>query len=234
MIEMSSPLELFKQLQRARFYDEDEELIELEMMPSISGAELEKLQSRIPAPIPPDVMELLEYSKGFDGLLEKLDLTGKFYFEMADLFPWGLPIAHDGYGNYWVIDFTPQSTVWGPIFFCCHDAPVIVYQAHSLTEFLEDLLEFGTDMENSKLDKVHEDYHFKIWRENPNILTYQECINSTDPALSKFAALLNPGYFIIDLRNPKVGDGFSWGRFGPKTVLKRFGAERIFAYGKKE
>ena len=231
---MSSSLELFKKLQATEFYNEDDDPVELEMMPPISGSELKKLKSRIPVPIPTDVMELLEYSKGFDGLLERLDLTGEFYFEMADLFPWGLPIAHDGYGNFWVIDFTSQSTTWGPIFFCCHDAPVIVYQAHSLTGFLADLIEFGTDMENSILNKVHEDYHFKIWRENPNILTYQECINSTDLALSQFAASLNPGYFIIDLRNPKIGDGFSWGRFGPKTILKRFGAERIFAYGKKE
>jgi len=44
MIEMSSPLELFKQLQRAQFYGEDKELIELGILPPISEAELKRLQ----------------------------------------------------------------------------------------------------------------------------------------------------------------------------------------------
>lgn len=231
---LSSPLELLKQIQTAEFEDEDGYPIEIELMPPISKSELQKLESRIPAPIPNDIIELLQYCKGWYGLLDSVDFTGNFYFKMADLFPYGLPIAHDGFGNFWVIDFTSRSTCWGPVFFCCHDAPVIVYQADSLTEFLRDLIEFGMYMESSKLNKVHEDYHFKIWRENPNILTYKECINSNDQSLSQFAASLNPEFFIIDLQNPKIGDGFSWGRFGPKTILRRFGEERIFAYGRKE
>ena len=229
----SRPLELLKQIQTNKFYDEDGNLIEIEMMPSITESELRKLKSKIAVPIPIDVMKLLQYSKGLYGLLDSIDFTGNLAFEMKDLFPYGLPIAHDGFGNFWVIDFTSKSTDWGPIFFCCHDAPVIVFHANSLAEFLEDLIEYGRDMESSRLNQVHEKLHLKIWRENPNVLTYEECINSSDQSLYQFVSSLNPKYLIIDLRNPKIGDGFSWGRFGPKTVLKRYGEERIFAYEKK-
>lgn len=230
---MSTPLELLEQIQTTAFYEEDGDPLKIKILPPISESELKALESKVPAPIPPDVMELLKTSKGLEGLLECVDFTGELGFEMLDLFPSGLPIAYDGFGNYWVVDLTSKSTQWGPIFFCCHDAPVIVYQASSLGEFMEDLIEFGTDFKNSRLNKVHEDYHYKVWKENPNVLTYEECINSIDPALAEFASSLTPRYLFIDLRNPKIGDGLSWGRFGAKTILKRYGEERIFAYERK-
>jgi hypothetical protein len=31
------------------------------------------------------------------------------------------------------------------------------------------------------------------------------------------------------LRFPKLGDGFSWGRYGRRFVVKRFSKKRIFA-----
>ena len=41
---------------------------------------------------------------------------------------------------------------------------------------------------------------------------------------------LENGFHIIDLRRAKPGCGFSWGRYGPKTQIKRFGTHAVFAY----
>ena len=37
---------------------------------------------------------------------------------------------------------------------------------------------------------------------------------------------------IIDLRLTQPGDGFSWGRYGPNTRIRRFGTHPVFAYKK--
>jgi len=34
------------------------------------------------------------------------------------------------------------------------------------------------------------------------------------------------------LRQPTVGSGFAWGKFGPRTNIQRFGAHRVWALTK--
>jgi len=58
-------------------------------------------------------------------------------------------------------------------------------------------------------------------------------MTSSDADLKTFAETLDESWHLIDLRSPKIGDGFSWGRYGAATVNKRFGEKRIFAYQKK-
>jgi hypothetical protein len=48
-------------------------------------------------------------------------------FEFDQVFSYGLPIAADGYGYFWVVDLHPDTTTSGPIYFACHDAPVMLY-----------------------------------------------------------------------------------------------------------
>jgi hypothetical protein len=38
---------------------------------------------------------------------------------------------------------------------------------------------------------------------------------------------------MVDLRRPTLGSGFSWGRYGPRTVNRRHGEERLFAYQRR-
>jgi hypothetical protein len=52
---------------------------------------------------------------------------------------------------------------------------------------------------------------------------------SADPALRAFADSLPPTALVVDLRHPQLGQGFSWGRFGPRTAIRRAGEERIWA-----
>ena len=73
---------------------------------------------------------------------------------------------------------------------------------------------------------------FEVWRKNPGVRSQDGCLHSDDPELRRFAQDLDPSFEIIDLRNAQIGFGFSWGRYGPNTVVRRFGTLPIFAYQK--
>jgi hypothetical protein len=57
---------------------------------------------------------------------------------------------------------------------------------------------------------------------------------AADDELGAFARTLDGRYLFVDLRRPEVGDGFSWGRFGPRTEVRRHGYARLFAYAAPE
>ena len=73
----------------------------------------------------------------------------------------------------------------------------------------------------------------RIWRDNRGVLSFEECADSGDADLRTFAKSLDASYEFVDLRVPKLGDGFSWGGYGNRFVVKRFGDKRIFANQKK-
>ncbi len=224
-------IEIMKKAQGLKFQSEDGDIEEIRLLPPLTVEELDKLQAKLPCRIPEEARELLFYCRGFDGVLESIDFSGLAGgFGMEEIFPYALPIAHDGFGNYWIIDLTKESTTWGPIFFAYHDAPVIVFQTASLAHFIEEVLRFGNPPWKSEIDNVHEQHHHRIWKENPGMMTYEQCLQSDDSDLAAFAESLGQKYLFIDMRNPKVGDGFSWGRYGAQTVNRRYGDKRIFAY----
>lgn len=216
-------------------YDPDEPPERLELLPPMDGPAIERLESRIPCPLPGSIRSLLERTRGFaNGPLESLEFGGLGTFELLEVFPNPIDIAHDGFGNYWVVDLTSSSTGWGPIYFACHDPPVIVYQSPDLSDFLEETLKLGDpEGPRSKLDVVHEDHALRVLRENPGILGLQECVASGDPVLEAFARELPEGFQVADLRGAAVGDGFSWGRYGPRTENRRAGELPIFAYQRR-
>lgn len=121
---------------------------------------------------------------------------------------------------------------WGPIYFACHDAPVILYQADSLEHFLDELFRMFEPPRRSLIDDVHGDRLAHVWQTNPGVLSCEQCLRSEDPVLTDFARELDESFQIIDLRRAKPGDGFSWGRYGPKTQIKRFRTHAVFAYQK--
>ena len=230
----SSPLDILKKAEGTRFKDEDGNFDEFKLLPPLSQDEFRQLEDGIPCPLPSEIRELLEYCRGFDGVLESIDFSGLMpEFGMEEVFPHAVPIAHDGFGNYWVVDLTAESTTWGPIFFVCHDAPVIVFQTDSLAHFIDEVIKLGNSPWRSEINEVHENYHDKIWRENPGLMTVEQAMQSADADLKAFARSLDESWWMIDLREPKVGDGFSWGRYGPNTVIKRYEEKRIFAIQKK-
>lgn len=229
-----SAVDVLRESVGIRLEDEDGDVEELTLLPGLSEEELAEVESRLPCALPDEAREVLSLCRGFNGVLEGVDFSGLGGFGLEEIFPCAIPIAHDGFGNYWIVDVTSESTCWGPIFFACHDAPVIVFQTDSLEHFIREVVRFGNPPWESEINDVHEEHQFRIWKENPGVMTYDACLGSGDEKLVEFAESLDETYLFVDLRKAKTGDGFSWGRYGSTTVNKRFGEERIFAYQVRE
>jgi hypothetical protein len=176
-------------------------------------------------PLPDELRALIAQTPAVeDGPIE-IDLTGRsFSVGLEELFPAGLPIAHDGSGNFWLLDLTPDAAWPAPIFFLCHDPPVVLYQSADLDAFLR---------ETSQDSPLDEEALFTVWRTNPGTLDHAAGL-SGDAELRAFASELDERFLFVDLRSPASGDGFSWGRYGPRTELRRHGFERLFAYAPPE
>lgn len=215
--------------------DDDSQPVYGKLLPGLSKNELAQLQGLIPCQIPPHMVELLTLTRGIKPALEEIDFSGLSLFEafeILEIFPHGLPIAADGCGNFWVVDLEPKSKEWGPIFYACHDPPVIVWQAKTFEEFVAQLISFASFEEGSPINLVHDEYAFQIWRDNPGVISAADAVQPGDPDMGLFVQSLPKGYQFIDMRRPRLGEGFSWGRFGPGTEIVRNGYQRIFAYRK--
>jgi hypothetical protein len=228
-----TPLEVIRQAQAHTLIEEDGQVVDLELLPGLSRTELRDFARRVPCPVPQEIEELLSACRGFDGTIEQVEFSGMdLGFAFEAVFPFGLAIAADGFGNFWVVDLQSDSAKWGPIYFACHDAPVILYQADTLAQFLSELFEMFKPPHQSLIDDVHEDRLARVWQTNPGVLSYEQCLQSEDPVLSTFTRELDDSFQIVDLRQANPGDGFSWGRYGPRTVVKRYGTHAVFAYKK--
>jgi len=109
----------------------------LQPAPPLTAAEIEALGARLERPVPPEVRDLLMIARGFlNGPLESLDFSGLEGIGMEEIFPHGLDFAHDGLGNYWIADLEdPAAATWGPIYYLCHDPPVVAWQSPDLIAF---------------------------------------------------------------------------------------------------
>jgi hypothetical protein len=233
---MNPLIAFLKQTEGTTFVNQDGFMDEFKLLPPLSEQELALLASSIPCPIPGDILELLKFARGFDGTwLEEVHFANpdRGTLLAGDIFPHALPLANDGLGNSWVVDLTKESQSWGPVFYACHDAPVVVYQTDSLLHFIQEVIRCGNKPWKSEVDDVWGRLSDLIWTENPGVLSFSHCMNSADQDLKSFAESLDETWQFVDLRSPVLGDGFSWGRYGPRTVVKRFGEKRIFAYQKK-
>jgi hypothetical protein len=132
-----------------------------------------------------------------------------------------------------VLDLTPVEPETASVFFLSHDAPVVLYQAPSLGRFLHETFRMSIPPHESLVDDVHEDRPFRVWRENPAAMARSRAL-AADDALRAFAAQLDDRFQFVDLRAPEIGMGFSWGRYGPRTEVRRHGFQRLFAYAPPE
>jgi cell wall assembly regulator SMI1 len=226
-------IEHIKAAQQAKLVDEDGEPVTLELFPPLTADQIAALQERVGQPLPEELRTVLSFCSGIDGCLDGIDFTGdSMGFESKETFPNGLPIARDGFGNFWVLDLTPQTTARAPVFFACHDAPIILFQSADLASFLAEVFRMNTPPHNSLIDDVHEDRLFDVWRKNPGVIEQPTAAAASDAVLRGFASGLPSNFQLIDLRNVSPGMGFSWGRYGPRTDVRRHGFERLFAYAK--
>jgi cell wall assembly regulator SMI1 len=219
-----------RRLADLRLKDEEGHEQILKLQPPATEEEIRALAGRLPCPIPDDIRNALRVSKGLvNGPLESFSLVDLEGFGFEELLPHAYSIAHDGCGNYWVLDLLPTTTNWGPIYYACHDPAVLAYQSATIEAFLGDVIAMWRAGPRSPIDVVHEDVVHRIWRENPDTLTPADLERSTDTTLRAFAADLSSAAIVVDLRHAALGEGFSWGRFGPKTIVRRAGEERVWA-----
>jgi hypothetical protein len=230
---MNAIIDLLERTRGTIFTNEDGIESSFSLLPPLSNEELAALQEKLPCKIPDDMLEVFRFARGFEGgSLENVDFSG-YGFGWEEMIPHGVELAADGFGNSWIVDLTEESTSWGPILYACHDAPVLVYQCDTLLHFIEEVFRFGRAPFQSEINDVHEQYSDRIWKQNPGLLLPAECADSADHDLREFASMLDESWFICDMRHAKMGDGFYWGRYGPKTPIKRFGKKRLFAYRKQ-
>ena len=234
---MASTREIIQSALEQNLVDKHRKPIHVRLLAGLTKQEVENFARSLPASPPDDVHDLLEFCSGIEGTLEKIDFTGRSlsnYFGLDFLVPHGLTLAHDGCGNCWVVDMQPGATNWGPIYFCCHDAPVMLLQAVSVQQFVSEVFKMYIPPYKSLVGDVYEDRLFNVWRKNPGVIAHADAVASPDPDISAFAAGLDATFDVIDLRDVQIGMGFSWGRYGPKTEVRRFRSKPIFAYQRSE
>jgi hypothetical protein len=227
------PVEVVRKARETELVDPDGGEVVLDIAPGLSEDEIERLRAELAIPLPRELTALLAETRGIDGI-EPIDFTGRTMdVELADVSPSGLPIAGDGFGNFWALDLTPEQVDVAPVFFTCHDPPVILYQGPSLGHFLHELLRMYEPPHASLVDDVREDRLFNVWSTNPGTIDRAGAL-AGDEDLRAFAAALDDSFLFVDLRSPEIGMGFSWGRYGPRTEVRRYGYERLFAYARPE
>lgn len=234
---MPGTREIIESALQDNLLDEDRNPVYFTRRPGLTREEMDEFARTLPCPISDDVRDLLEFCSGLDGPLDPIDFTGRSLgigFGLDFLLPYGLPIAPDGLGNVWAIDLQTDSTEWGPIYYCCHDAPVMLLQAFTVQQWVAEVVKMYVPPNRSLIDDVCEDRLFSVWGKNPGVISHEKALASPDPDIRAFAAGLHADWELIDLRNAPIGMGFSWGRYGPRTEVTRFGAKPIFAYRRPE
>lgn len=201
-----------------KYYTLNKEEYSVELMPGLTGEEIDYIAKQLRTrQIPDHIRELLEFSSGFLFFgLDAVLFDSAREFEISNLIPKSIRVAGDGYGNYWVLDVDNAGN-WGSVFYVCNDPAVIVKQAEDLTEFLQQLHEFGKEVRKSSLSMIRDIVTNDIWNREDGLISREDALLSEDEQLAEFAQQLPFHYFIGDLRNKPVGAGFAWGKFTTDT-----------------
>jgi hypothetical protein len=222
--------ETLRELAGSPMTDEDGREEKLELLPPATDAEIARVEASFSVNLPTELKDALRVSAGFaNGPIESLGFLDVDGFGMEDVFPDAYPLGHDGFGNYWILDLLPDDDDCGPVFFACHDPPVIAFQSATVSGFVRDVVALWQPGQRSTVDAVHEDVTSSIWTSNTGIMNREAAVSSSDAVLAEFASGFPDEAMFADLRAPRIGDGFSWGRYGPRTEWSRAGAERLWA-----
>jgi hypothetical protein len=227
------PIAVLERIRAGELIDEDGDPIVPEFGSPLGPDEIEALRTEIGVPLPRELAAVLAETRSIDGI-EQIDFTGRAMdVELSEISPSGLPIAADGFGNFWFLDLTPDDADTAPVFFHCHDPPVVVYQGPNLGHFLHELVRLYAPPHESAVRDVHDEGVFNVWRANPGVIDHAAAL-AGDDELRAFATTLDETFDFVDLRAPEIGAGFSWGRFGPRTEIRRHGCARLFAHARPE
>ena len=116
------------------------------------------------------------------------------------------------------------------MFFACHDPPVVLYQGPSIGHFLHETFRMSSRRTARSSTTSTRTACTTSGARIPASSATRRRSSSDDAQLADFAATLEDDFEIVDLRDAEIGMGFSWGRYGPRTELRRHGDELLFAY----
>ena len=226
---MQNPWEILQSALRETLTDADGTPLKIRFLPPLSQGELARLETELGRKLPADLHELLVLCRGFEfSRVGTVDFSGG---EMSVAIPFAAnPVLPDGSGNFWVVDIEPEEHS-GPVMFWCHDPAVMVIQAPTLSEFLQQVLGMGRPGHSDPLRFTKEERSRQIWADDPYLVRAVEARESVDPDLAAFAAELAGDFYIADLRKRKIGSGFSWGK--TDSDVRRFKDKLIFGIEKK-
>lgn len=210
-----TPLEQLNAMLHEKYHTHQKEEYSVELMPGLSDSEIDYIAKQLRTRnIPDDIRELLQFSSGFLFYgLDAITFDATRDFDLYNLIPNSIRIAGDGYGNHWILDVDRDGN-WGSVFYVCNDPAVVVKQSENITEFLQQLHEYGKEIKKSSIDVVHEIVVNDIWNREDGLISRDEARYSEDAELAEFAKQLPFNYMIADLRNKPVGSGFAWGKYG--------------------
>ena len=222
--------ESFEKAQNAIWHDEHGSVVSVTFNPGASPSEIAVVELAAGKRLPADFREILSLCSSVEGAPFEVDFKGRMGEQFAvDIMPFSVVFAEDGAGNAWCVDISNDREVESTIYYVSHDPPMVLFQCTGIATFLEELTRAGGKFRRSALFDVAEDRLFDVWSKNPGVLTNGQA-HAAGSELAAFAQELDPGFLIVDLRTAKPGMGFTWGRFGPDTVCRRFGNHRIYAY----
>src|SRR5258707_8765095 len=144
-----------------------------------------------------------------------------------------LRVENAGSANHWVLDLTPDGAA-PSVLAVSKTPPVVLLQSPDLGHFVAEVFRKIDSSRTSLVDDVHDDRIFHVWRTNPGAVDHEAALEGDDDELRAFAAALDERFSIIDMRTAAIGMGFSWGRYGPATEVRRDGYRLLFAYAPPE
>ncbi|MEL7122527.1 MAG: SMI1/KNR4 family protein [Bacteroidota bacterium] len=234
-------IENIKKIGEGKFYDEDEEIIEVKLLPGLNAQQILALKKQIPQEnMPTEVSTLLEHTAGLSFeyyFMDEISFTDFGPFGFNQLIPFCLTLTGDGAGNFWLIDISSNGE-WGSVYFVCHDPALIVKQAENITEFIHQLHNELLSPSSSLISEISDQSLMEIYKNTTLLKSFEDVMKSGDSDLQSFASQFDEDWFFGDLRKAKIGEGFSlvanysdtirhddeliWAMKKPKSILSKF------------
>ena len=225
-----NPKQKLESILASKYESEDGDLYKVELLDGMTNEEITEYKKQLPNNfLPTEIEELLKFSKGFEfyGLEEvRFDTFGHFGFE--EMFPNSIQLAGDGFGNFWILDIDTNGN-WNSVYYVCHDPAVIVKHSEDLTQFIEQIDEYGKKGNESTLDIIHEQTVMEIWTEKVGIMEKNEKDYDFQNKKIEFPEM----FLIADLINEPIKTGFPWGKSGANTKIIRPTDKPIWIVEKK-
>jgi cell wall assembly regulator SMI1 len=214
-----TPKKLLEQVASGGLWDRRGRLVEVKVIPPVTAEEIAVIEGRLRKPLPAEIRDLLLFASGFelDSQPTRCDFTGSYMFALEEAFPHCFPLLGDGDGNYWFVDIRSDNGEWAGVFYGCHDPRTIVFQAPSISAFLEQIFA-AAEGKPDQLRSVSDQPLSRV------CLRPMDSNSDADQALLTGVAVPDGEVSIADLRAPNIGDGF---RFDDAALI-RPGADPVF------